>query len=117
MKISTYQTKHTAGSSTILQRIAEADKTAVKECLDEHGNLVWALAKKFTDSIEDAETATEEIFLDIWKRAALFDGAKTSEDKFIFFVACRCLIKRKSQLVSGADGLCIFKEKAGLRDE
>ena len=95
MKTSTYQTKHTARSLTVLQRIAEADKTAVKECLDEHGNLVWALAKKFTDSIEDAETATQEIFLDIWKYADRFDRAGLSEENFIFLIAYQRLTKKR----------------------
>jgi len=53
--------------STILQRIAERDKTAVKDRIDTYGNFIWALARKHTHSREEAETATEEIFINIWQ--------------------------------------------------
>ena len=98
MQLSAQQTKQAVGSLTILQRIAEADKSAVEECLDKHGNLVWALAKKFTDSIEEAETATQEIFLDIWKCAKRFDSSKHEETDFIILIVCRWLFKRKMNL-------------------
>ncbi len=52
-------------TSTILQRIAERDKTAVKDCIDTYGNFIWALARKLTRSREEAARATEEIFTDI----------------------------------------------------
>ena len=50
-------------TSTILRRIAEKDKTAVKDCIDTYGNFIWALAIKLTASREEAEAATEEILL------------------------------------------------------
>ena len=101
-KVFSKQTTAVQKSMLIFQRIADADRTAVSECLDAYGNMVWALAKKFTGSIEEAETATQEIFLDIWKYADRFDGTETSEEKFIFFVACRCLLKRKPKSLSAS---------------
>ena len=50
---------------TILQRIAERDQTAVKDCFDTYVNFIWAMARKFTNTTEEAEAATQEIFLDI----------------------------------------------------
>ncbi len=49
-------------SSDILRRITQRDKTALKESIASYGNLVWAMAKKFTDTTEDAEAVTQEIF-------------------------------------------------------
>ena len=54
-------------SSTIFQRIADKDRTAVKDCIDAYGNFIWALAKNLTHSREEAEAATREIFIDIWR--------------------------------------------------
>lgn len=51
----------------ILQRIAERDKTAVEDCINIYGNFIRALARKFTRSRTEAETATEKIFIDIWQ--------------------------------------------------
>lgn len=81
-------------SSAFLQRVARTDKSAARDCIDAYGNLVWALAKKYTDSLEDAETVTQEIFLDIWKYAASCDSSKTDERTFIVLVARRRLTKR-----------------------
>ncbi len=96
MELSAYQNNPSSESLAILQRIAEADKTAVNDCIGCYGNLVWALARKYTDSSEEAEGATEEIFLDLWRYAACFDPAKFDETVFVFLVARRRLIKRLS---------------------
>ncbi len=58
---------------TMLQRIAQSDRIAARECIDAYGSRIWAMAKKNAASTEEAETITEEIFLEIWKHAARFD--------------------------------------------
>lgn len=82
------------GSSNILRRISEGDKAAVVEYLDKYGKLVWSLARKFTDTREDAEDAVQEIFIDIWKYAVRFDAAKSPEGAFVTLIARRRLIDR-----------------------
>ncbi len=67
MDVLARQTTQKTETSTILQRIAERDKTAVEDCIDAYGDFIWALARKFTASTEEAEAATEEIFIDIWR--------------------------------------------------
>jgi len=78
-------------SQTILQRIAEKDKTCVNECLDKYGGMVWALSKKFTDSDTEAEVAASQIFADIWNCADCFDPAKNAEKDFILYIVLRNL--------------------------
>jgi RNA polymerase sigma-70 factor (ECF subfamily) len=80
-------------TSTILRRIAEKDKTAVKDCIDAYGNFIWALARKLTASTEEAETATEEIFIDIWQYCDRTDKTQPVEKKLIAMIALRRLIK------------------------
>ena len=95
--------EHTENTS-ILQRIAAGDQSAVQDCLKQYGNLVWYLVRKFTSNAEDAEDAAQEIFIDIWRNAARFDAAKAPEAAFITMIARRRLIdqlrkrKRQSQL-------------------
>ena len=81
-------------SSKILERIADYDETAINDCLNAYGSLVWALTKKYTIDKAEAEIAVQEIFLDIWKYAARFDESKTDEATFISHIACRKLMKR-----------------------
>ncbi len=80
-------------TSTILRRIAEKDKTAVKDCIDTYGNFIWALAGKLTRSREEAEAATEEIFNDIWQYAERARSTQSIEKKLIAMIALRRLIK------------------------
>lgn len=81
-------------SLTILERIAKRDKTAVKDCIDSYGNFIWALAKKFTRSTEEAEAATQEIFLDIWRHSERTNKTQSAEQKLIATIALRRLIKQ-----------------------
>lgn len=87
------RTIQTTETSTILQRIAEKDKTAVKDCIDTYGNFIWALARKFTASTEEAEAATEEIFIDIWQYCVRTGNTQSIEKKLITMIALRRLIK------------------------
>lgn len=80
-------------NSTILKRIAEKDKTAVKDCIDKYGNFIWTLARKFTRSPEEAAKATEEIFTDIWHCCGQARSAQSAEEKLIARIALRRLIK------------------------
>ncbi len=83
--------------STILRRIAEKDKTAVKDCIDTYGNFIWALARKLTASREKAEAATEEIFIDIWRYCERARDTQSIEKKLIAMIALRRLIKPSQQ--------------------
>ena len=78
---------------TILQRVAERDKTAVKDCIDTYGDFIWTLARKLTASREEAEAATEEIFIDIWRCCERARNTQSTEKKLIAMIALRRLIK------------------------
>ena len=81
-------------AETYLQRIAGGDKTAVQDCLNKYGGLVWSLARRMCPNTDDAEDAVQEIFIDIWKNAARFDETQSSETTFIAMIARRRLIDR-----------------------
>lgn len=81
-------------SSTILPRIASGDSGAVQECLDKYGGLVWSLAKRFLPDPQEAEDAVQEIFIELWKKADLFDANLSSEKTFVAMLTRRRLIDR-----------------------
>jgi RNA polymerase sigma-70 factor (ECF subfamily) len=78
----------------VLSRIARGEEFAVEEFMSAYGNLVWALAKRFTNNSEDAEDAVQEIFLEIWQNAGRYDATKSAESTFITMIARRRLIDR-----------------------
>jgi RNA polymerase sigma-70 factor (ECF subfamily) len=87
------KTNQTANPPTILQRVADRDQTVIKDCIDNYGNFIWALARKFTNSTEEAEAATQEIFTDIWRYAERIDSKQYDENVLIGLIAKRRLIR------------------------
>lgn len=81
-------------TSTILRRIAEKDKTAVKDCINAYGSFIWALARKLTASPEAVtESATEDIFIDIWRYCERECDTQPTEKQLIAMIALRRLLK------------------------
>jgi RNA polymerase sigma-70 factor (ECF subfamily) len=60
--------------------------------------MVWGLARRFCRSAEDAEDATQEIFVDVWRSAARYDENAGSEVTFLMTIARRRLIDRARRL-------------------
>jgi RNA polymerase sigma-70 factor (ECF subfamily) len=81
-------------TESVLKRIARGDERAVAACIDEFGNLIWALARRLSRTRADAEDAVQEIFTDLWRSAGRFDPAQGSEKVFITTIARRRLIDR-----------------------
>lgn len=87
-------------SDSVLIRVATGDNSAIQECLDTFGGLVWSLARKMCNSAADAEDAVQDIFVDLWKSAGSFDPDRASESTFVTMIARRRLIdqfRRKSR--------------------
>jgi RNA polymerase sigma-70 factor (ECF subfamily) len=93
-------------AASILERVAAGDSTAVQDCINRYGGLVWSIARDLTRTAADAEDAVQEVFLSVWKNAPRFDATKASEKTFIAMIARRRLIDslrkagRRPQLVA-----------------
>lgn len=87
MTVSATRTIEKTDSLPLLQRIAGKDTTAVNECVEAYGNFIWALAKRFTDSTEEAEAAAQEIFLDIWRYSLNAERTPSDESRLIALIA------------------------------
>jgi RNA polymerase sigma-70 factor (ECF subfamily) len=85
-------------SPSVLTRIAAGDEAAVGDCMDQFGALVWSLARRWSRTAADAEDATQEIFLDIWRSAGRFDQSQGSDKVFVAMIARRRLIDRLRKL-------------------
>lgn len=81
-------------SLTLLQKIAKGDQAAVGQCIDQYGDLVWSLARRFLGNAADAEDAVQEIFIEIWSSASRYRPDAGSEVTFIATIARRRLIDR-----------------------
>ena len=83
-----------AMTETLLHQIASGKADAVEQFLNRHTSAVWGLSRRFCSTVEDAEDATQEIFLEVWKKAERFDPSIASETTFLMMIARRRLIDR-----------------------
>ncbi|MEM7247913.1 MAG: sigma-70 family RNA polymerase sigma factor [Acidobacteriota bacterium] len=106
-------------TSSTLPRVAAGETGAVEACLERHGRLVWALARRFFRERAEAEDAVQEIFIELWKTAARFDPTKGSEEAFVATLARRRLIdRRRKQARRGEEAsLSVVAEIAGSHSE
>ncbi len=88
----------------LLPQIARGEETAVHQCLDRYGDLIWSLARRLLPTSADAEDAVQEIFVDIWQNAERFDQEIASEKTFVVMLARRRLIDRRRKLGRSVQG-------------
>lgn len=72
--------------------MAAGDPTAVEECLDRYGGLVWSLARRYCGVAVDAEDAVQEVFVELWKSADRFNESLAAESTFVTMIARRRII-------------------------
>ena len=85
-------------SASLLQRIANDDRSAVAACIETYSGLVWSLARRFLPNEADAEDAGQEIFMELWEKAGRFDPGVAAEVTFVSMIARRRLIDRRRRL-------------------
>lgn len=81
-------------SESLLLQIAGGDQTAFERLLDRYGSLVWSLALRMCRNQADAEDATQEIMLEVWKSAHRYDPRLSAEPTFVTLIARRRLLDR-----------------------
>ncbi len=87
----------------ILHRIAVGEAAAVQECIDRYGGLVQSLARRFCGHRDEVDDAVQEVFIDLWRKAARYDPALSAEIAFVTMIARRRLIdhsRRRKEVAS-----------------
>lgn len=78
----------------ILTDVAAGKPQGVEACLRQFSGPVWSLARRYLNNDSDAEDATQDIFVDLWKSASRFDPSLGSAMTFVMTLARRRLIDR-----------------------
>ena len=96
---SNYLSKSMTGSiktqkieDSILFSLAKEEVGAFEKLVDQYGNLIWSIARRYLSNQTEAEDAVQEVFIAIWKSAGRFDPNKASEITFVSMIARRRLI-------------------------
>ena len=60
----------------LLARIAKRERAAFEQLYDRYANILYATAMKFLKEDADAQDVVQDVFIQIWDKAKLYDPAK-----------------------------------------
>lgn len=83
-----------AADEPLLPRVARGDAGAIEACVDRYGGAIWNLSRRLCRNHADAEDASQEVFVELWRHAARYDSQSGGEWTFVLTVARRRLIDR-----------------------
>jgi RNA polymerase sigma-70 factor (ECF subfamily) len=76
-----------ADEQDLMKAIAEADPSALAVLHDRHAPVVYALCLRILRDAQEAEEALEDVFLQLWQRAALYDPGRGSVIAYLVILA------------------------------
>lgn len=82
---------------TLLERVARGDAAAVTALVEQYTPVVWTIARRQLGP-QCAEDVVQEVFLALWRNAARYDPALSSEAAFVATVARRRVIDQRRRL-------------------
>jgi RNA polymerase sigma-70 factor, ECF subfamily len=101
-------------TANLLSKIAEGDRSALSKLYDRYARIIYAIAWKSLNSVEDCEEVVLDVFAQIWRIADRFDVTKGSVEQWIFMLARSRILDRLRKLqrldkvntaISGAKGI------------
>ncbi|MFZ9931754.1 MAG: sigma-70 family RNA polymerase sigma factor [Chthoniobacterales bacterium] len=60
----------------LLRRVARRERAAFERLYDRYANIIYASALKFVKEDADAQDVVQDVFIQIWDKAKLYDPAK-----------------------------------------
>jgi RNA polymerase sigma-70 factor (ECF subfamily) len=58
----------------LLGRIAQEDRNALEEFYGQSAGILYSIAVRILEDTHEAEEVTQDVFVQIWEKASLFDG-------------------------------------------
>src|SRR3954447_5181008 len=79
----------TSDLDLLVGRVARGDASAFEQLYDELGSAVFGLARRVVRDPTRAEDVTQEVFLEVWRKAARFDSALGKAKTWVLTIAHR----------------------------
>lgn len=74
------------GDEDLLRRVAEGDSVAFATLYDRYSSRVFGLALKLVGERQEAQDVLQDVFLEVWKRAAAFNQSLGSAQGWILMI-------------------------------
>jgi RNA polymerase sigma-70 factor, ECF subfamily len=84
--------------ANLLTKIASGDRNALSKLYDRYSRMIYAIAWKSLNSVEDCEEVVLDVFAQVWRIADRFDPSKGSVEQWIFTLARSRILDRLRKL-------------------
>lgn len=74
---------------SILPAIASGAPRAMDLCISQYGGIVWSIVRRYIKDSAEAEDVVQEVFTEVWKKAASFNPSIATESTFIGMITRR----------------------------
>jgi RNA polymerase sigma-70 factor, ECF subfamily len=85
-------------ATNLIAQIAAGDRNALSRLYDRYARMIYAIAWKSLNSVEDCEEVVLDVFAQVWKIADRFDANKGSSEQWIFTLARSRILDRLRKL-------------------
>jgi RNA polymerase sigma-70 factor, ECF subfamily len=82
----------------LLVKIAQGDRIALSQLYDRYSRMIYAIAWKSLNSVEDCEEVVLDVFAQVWRIADKFDPEKGSIEQWLFTLARSRILDRLRKL-------------------
>jgi RNA polymerase sigma factor (sigma-70 family) len=83
---------------SLLTRIAQGDQSALSTLYDRYAKIVYAIAFKSLQSVEESEEVVLDVFAQVWRIAERYDAKKGRVDTWLFTLARSRILDRLRKL-------------------
>jgi RNA polymerase sigma-70 factor (ECF subfamily) len=106
----------------LLARVAKRERAAFEQLYDRYANILYATAMKFLKEDADAQDVVQDVFIQIWDKAKLYDPAKgkpltwaltLTRNRSIDRIRA---IQRRTRLRDDFEKETVADESAGIRE-
>lgn len=93
--------------NSLLTKMAGGDRQAVAVLYERYHERVFHFIKRFINQAETAEDVTNDVFIEIWRKASTFEGRSKVSSWILGIARYKALseIRKNSRLQSGGDEL------------
>ena len=101
-----------ADAESLLPRVARGDSQAFEQLYDVLGASVYGLARRVVRDPNRAEDVTQDVFLEVWRKAPSFDEGRGSAKTWIMTIAHRRAVDavRRNESQKRYDGQALVDE-------
>jgi RNA polymerase sigma-70 factor, ECF subfamily len=85
-------------ATNLITQIATGDRNALSQLYDRYSRIIYAIAWKSLNSVEDCEEVVLDVFAQVWKIADRFDMDKGSIEQWLFTLARSRILDRLRKL-------------------